>query len=58
MILLEFISNRANSKQMFLRTLKDLLAVKQLSIRETAEVFGRITEVPGTAHITTKGLLI
>jgi hypothetical protein len=55
MILLEFIANRANSKQMFLQVLKDLLAAKALTIRQTAQVFNRIVEIPGTAFITTKG---
>ncbi|KAI6190606.1 hypothetical protein M3Y97_00136700 [Aphelenchoides bicaudatus] len=52
-LLLEFISNRSNSKNLYLQTLKDLLATKALTVRDTAQVF-RIVDIPGTAFITTK----
>lgn len=40
---------------MFLKVLKDLLTTKILTTRQTAQVFNRIVEIPGTAFITTKG---
>ncbi|CAD5225921.1 unnamed protein product [Bursaphelenchus okinawaensis] len=44
MMLLDFIINRKNSEQFFLKTLKNLLLTKALSIRESAEIFARILQ--------------
>lgn len=55
MILLEYIENRSNSREMFLNILTKLLASKSLTIRQSSEVFQRVVEIPGTARITTKG---
>ncbi|KAI6213951.1 hypothetical protein M3Y94_00212000 [Aphelenchoides besseyi] len=54
LLLLDFIANRANSADLFLETMRDLLFRKKLTIRRAAEIFNRIIKIPGTVHITTR----
>uniref|UniRef100_A0A1I7RWY7 RGS domain-containing protein n=1 Tax=Bursaphelenchus xylophilus TaxID=6326 RepID=A0A1I7RWY7_BURXY len=49
MMLLDFIMNRKNSEEFFLKTLRRLLLNKELSIRQSAEIFTRILEEPTVA---------